>query len=57
MTKNRWADSEAEVIQALEASMTAFSAGIIQTLFDTMHLPYVRIPGDGVAIYATHVTL
>ncbi len=57
MTVNRWAGSVTEAIQALEAFMAALDAGDNQALFDTMHLPHVRIPGDGVAIYATHVTL
>ena len=57
MTVNRWAGSETEAIQALEAFMAALNAGDNQALFDSMHLPHVRIPGDRVAIYATHVTL
>ncbi len=57
MAVSRWAGSETEAIQALEALMAALNAGDNQSLFDTMHLSHVRIPGDGVAIYATHVTL
>ncbi|PKB79013.1 MAG: hypothetical protein BZY88_15505 [SAR202 cluster bacterium Io17-Chloro-G9] len=53
MTENRWAGSEAAAIQALEAFMAALNAGDDQALFDTMHVPHVRISGDGVAIYAT----
>ena len=57
MTDNRWAGSEAEAIQALEAFMAALNAGDNQALFDTMHVPHVRISGDGVAIYATREEL
>ena len=57
MTENRWAGSEAEAKQALEAFMAALNAGDNQALFDTMHLPHVRISGDGVAIYATREDL
>lgn len=51
MTENRWAASEAGAIQALEAYIAALNAGDDQTLFDTLHVPHVRISGDGVAIY------
>ena len=57
MAENRWAGSEAEAIQALEAFMAALNAGDDQGLFDTMHVPHVRISGDGVAIYATREDL
>ncbi len=57
MTVNRWAGSEAEAIQAIEAFMAALNTGDDQALFDTMHLPHVRISGDGVAIYATREDL
>ena len=39
MPENRWAGSEAEAIQALEAFVGALNAGDNQVLFDTMHLP------------------
>ncbi len=57
MTVNRWAGGEMEAIQPLEAFMAARNAGDNQSLFDAMHLSHLRIPGDGVAIYATHGTL
>ena len=57
MTENRWAGSEAKAIQAVEAFMAALNAGDNQALFDTMHLPHVRISGDGVAIYPTREDL
>ena len=53
MTENRWTSSEAEAIKALEDFMAALNAGDDQALFDTMHVPHVRISGDGVAIYST----
>ncbi len=37
--------------------MAALNAGDNQALFDTMHLPHVRISGDGVAIYTTREDL
>ena len=49
----RWADSEAGAIQALEAFMAALNSGDNKALFDTMHVPHVRISGNGVAIYTT----
>ncbi len=57
MTENRWAGSEAKAVQAVEAFMAALNAGDNQALFDTMHLPHVRISGDGVAIYTTREDL
>ena len=57
MAENRWAGSEAEAIRALEAFMAALNSGDNQALFNTMHLPHVRISGDGVAIYATREDL
>ena len=57
MTENRRAGSEAKAVQAVEAFMAALNAGNNQALFDTMHLPHVRISGDGVAIYTTREDL
>ena len=37
--------------------MAALNAGDDRALFDTMHLPHVRISGDGVAIYNTREDL
>ncbi len=53
MTENRWVDSEAGAIKAIEAFMAALNAGDNDALFDIMHVPHVRISGNGVAIYAT----
>ncbi len=57
MTENRWAGSEAKAVQAVEDFMAALNAGNNQALFDIMHLPHVRISGDGVAIYTTREDL
>ena len=51
MTESRWAASEAGAIQALEDYFSALNARDNQALFDTMHVPHVRISGNGVAIY------
>ena len=55
--ENRWADSEAEAVRALEAFFAALNSGDNQVLCDTMHVPHVRISGNGVAIYATREDL
>ena len=57
MPENRWEGSEAEAILALEAFMAALNAGDNQALFDTVHVPHVRISGNGVAIYNTREDL
>ncbi len=33
--------------------MAALNAGDNQALFDTLHIPHIRISGDGVAIYTS----
>ena len=45
MTASPWAASEAGAVQALEAFMAALNAGDNQALYDTMHVPHVRISG------------
>ena len=57
MPENRWEGSEAEAILALEAFMAALNAGDNRALFDTVHVPHVRISGNGVAIYNTREDL
>ena len=57
MKKNRWPDSEAGATAALEAFFAALNSGEDQDLFDTMHVPHVRISGNGVAIYNTREDL
>lgn len=53
MIENRWANSEKNAIQALTDYFAALNTGDNQALFNTMHVPHVRISGDGVAIYHT----
>jgi len=53
MTENPWASSDAEAIKALEDYFAALNAGDHEALFNTMHVPHVRISGNGVAIYPT----
>ena len=57
MTASPWAASEAGAVQALEAFMAALNAGDNQALYDTMHVPHVRISGNGVAIHTTREDL
>ena len=57
MTEKRWAASEVEAIRAVEDFMAALNAGDNKALFNTMHVPHVRISDDGVAIYATREDL
>ena len=57
MTENRWASSDAGAIQALQDYFAALNAGDRQALFNTMHVPHVRISGNGVAIHATREDL
>lgn len=58
MSENRWTASEAEAIRALEAFFAALNSGDDQALFNTMHVPHVRISGGGdMAIYETREDL
>ena len=58
MTEERWADSEAEATQTVEDGMAALNSGDDEALFDTFHMPHVRISGTGaVAFYATREDL
>ena len=57
MTEKRWAASEVEAIRAVEDFMAALNAGDNKALFNTMHVPHVRISDGGVAIYATREDL
>ena len=47
MTEERWADSEAEATQTVEDGMAALNSGDDEALFDTFHMPHVRISGTG----------
>ncbi|HCP23983.1 MAG: hypothetical protein FI717_07870 [SAR202 cluster bacterium] len=57
MTKERWEESEAAAVKALEAFMAALNAGDNQALYDVMHIPHIRISGGGVAIFNTRQEL
>jgi len=57
MAENPWADSEAGAVKALEAFMAALNAGDDQALYNSMHVPHVRISGNGVAIHTTREDL
>ena len=51
MTANQWPDSSAAAVAAIEAFMAALNAHDHSALLDLLHLPHVRISGDGVAIW------
>ena len=53
MTDNPHAASEEGALLALDAFMAALNARDAGALYQTLHLPHVRISGDGVAIWAT----
>ena len=57
MAENPWAASEQGAIKAMEDFMAALNAGDNQALFSTMHVPHVRISGNGVAIHNTREDL
>lgn len=58
MAETCFAESEPEAILALEAFMAALNSGDNQALCDTMHVPHVRVSGEGaVAIYETREDL
>ena len=57
MAENPWAASEQGAIEAMEGFMAALNAGDNQALFNTMHVPHVRISGNGVAIHNTREDL
>ena len=57
MAENQWAASEQGAINALEGFMAALNAGDNQALYNTMHVPHVRISGNGVAIHNTREDL
>lgn len=57
MAEGQWADSEQAAIKAVEDFMSALNAGDNQALYNTMHVPHVRISGNGVAIHNTREDL
>ena len=52
MTSGSWSESEAGALAALEGFMAALNARDASALYDLLHVPHVRISGNGVAIWA-----
>ena len=57
MTSGSWPESEAGALSALEGFMTALNARDAPALYDLLHVPHVRISGNGVAIWADRAEL
>ena len=57
MTSGAWPESEAGALAALEGFMTALNARDASALYDLLHVPHVRISGNGVAIWADRAEL
>ena len=51
MTTNQWPDSAADAVAAIQGFMAALNAHDDAALLDLLHLPHVRISGEGVAIW------
>ena len=50
-------ESEAGAIKAYETFISALNAGDTQAMFQVMHIPHIRISGNGVVIYRTKAEL
>ena len=46
-------ESEDQAIKAYETFITALNAGNNQVMFEVMHVPHIRISGNGIVIYNT----
>ena len=57
MKVTRHMESEAAAIKAYETFITALNAGDTQAMFQVMHVPHIRISGNGVVIYKTKAEL
>ncbi len=57
MTSGSWPESEAGALAALERFMAALNARDAPALYDLLHVPHVRISGNGVAIWADRAEL
>ena len=58
MIEEWWVDSESEATQTVEDGMAALNSRDGEALFDTFHIPHVRISGTGaVAFYSTREDL
>jgi len=53
MEGTRNLESEARAIQAYETFIGALNSGDNQAMFKVMHVPHIRISGNGVVIYET----
>ena len=51
MNENQWPESAAGAVAAIEGFMAALNAHDAAALLELLHLPHVRISGDGVAIW------
>lgn len=51
MSTNQWPESAAPAVAAIESFMVALNAHDDNALLDLLHLPHVRISGEGVAIW------
>ena len=49
--ENQWPESAAAAVSAIANFMAAINAGDTDALHELLHLPHVRISGDGVAIW------
>ena len=52
MTTGLWPESEAGALAAMDGFIDALNARDDQALCDLLHVPHVRISGNGVAIWA-----
>ena len=53
MSESHNPESEAQATQVVEAFMAALNSGDNRALFDAMHVPHIRLSGNGVAIHLT----
>ena len=52
MTTGSWPESETGALAALDRFFAALNAHDNEALYDLLHVPHVRISGNGVAIWA-----
>ena len=57
MTTGSWPESVAGALEALDGFMVSLNARDDQALYDSLHVPHVRISVDGVAIWANREEL
>ena len=49
--EDQWPESAAAAVSAIASFMAALNAGDTDGLLDLLHLPHIRISGEGVAIW------